>query len=80
MDGHTVYQQSTLASFTRDGDLYATLTTVAHFVTVFTVGVKTLGDRKSGQIDGWREDLLTSNNIFQKQLASSFYFLEGGGA
>lgn len=72
MDGHTVYQQT---SFTHDGDLCITLTTLDHFV---TVGVKTLGDRKtvtvSGQIDGWREGLLTSNNIFQKQLASSFFF------
>lgn len=64
--------------FTHDGDLYMTLTILGQFVTVFTVGVKTLGGRKtvpeSGQIDGWREVLLTSNNIFQKQLASSFCF------
>lgn len=39
MDGHTVDQQSTLASFRHDGDLYTTLTTSARFVTVFTVGV-----------------------------------------
>lgn len=55
-----------------------TLTTLGPFVALFTVGMKTLEDRKigpeSGQIDGRREVLLTSDNIFQKQLASSFCF------
>ena len=47
-------------------------------VTVFTEGAKTLSygetATQSGQIDGWSEDLLTSNSIFQEQLASSLSF------
>ncbi len=39
VDGHNVDQQSTMASFRHDGDLYITLTTSARFVAVFTVGV-----------------------------------------
>lgn len=71
-------QQSPLVCSVYDSDRYKTTmsfwSTLANnlCVSLFTVDVRQ--DAGSRQSDGWSEDLLTSNNIFQKQLASSFFF------
>lgn len=71
-------QQSPLVCSVYDSDRYKTTmsfwSTLANnlCVSLFTLDVRQ--DAGSRQSDGWSEDLLTGNNIFQKQLESSFFF------